>query len=668
MKAALRLLLAPYRFSVDRLFRMGQDIGWHWQFDDPNTLYRRRNRLTYTGSYSSYWTLDNSGAVNPTVTPNYAVAPNGTTTAARLQLNKTGGSLSRLQHVLTFDPRQQTASLYARTTSGSGTANVGLRVGVGAGFNMIVTGEWQRFTYTHTDISVSDFQILLWDNIPGNDETADILIWGPQLEFGSTATEYQDVPTTWPQAYLDAVGAERIFAWTDTAGTIPVTAIGDGIGLLLGREYGGVRGAELLSNRSFENGATGWVATAPGVNTITISGGSARFQATGSADAATLVQVVALGANKVFHVEFDVLPGSSGQLKVLPIGGSGAEIVFSCTPGRKRFCSPVTFANSFVISRVVGQVTDAYLTNFSVREIPGTHLTQATGTAKPTLSARVNLLLNTAALSTQNVTTVATSYKLSFTGTGTVTLSGTSTAGPLVGTGANDRVSLTFTPTAGTLTLTVSGSVTLADLRTADDAAKAIPAYQRVGATAADHDTDGFPHFALADGTDDCWASVATVDGSATDKLTHVTAVTKASDAAMGVVHEHGATVLSNVGTVLFQTAAATDWSINAYAGTLPGALVASPYAAPKTSVVAGVFDIASDLRQVHVDGVQKNTSNTDFGSGNFANATLYVLSRAGSSLRFNGRFYGSTGRFGPMGDSERNNLTRWWQKRIGTA
>jgi len=76
-----------------------------------------------------------------------------------------------------------------------------------------------------------------------------------------------------------------------------------------------------------------------------------------------------------------------------------------------------------------------------------------------------NLLLNSATLSTQNVTTTAASpYILSFKGTGTVTLSGTSTSGPLVGTGANNRVYLKFTPTAGTLTLTVSGTVTEAQL------------------------------------------------------------------------------------------------------------------------------------------------------------------------------------------------------------
>jgi len=78
--------------------------------------------------------------------------------------------------------------------------------------------------------------------------------------------------------------------------------------------------------------------------------------------------------------------------------------------------------------------------------------------------ARTNLLLNSATLVTQNVTTTAVATTLSFQGTGTVTLSGTSTAGPLTGTGANNRVALTFTPTAGTLTCTVSGAVTNANL------------------------------------------------------------------------------------------------------------------------------------------------------------------------------------------------------------
>ena len=89
--------------------------------------------------------------------------------------------------------------------------------------------------------------------------------------------------------------------------------------------------------------------------------------------------------------------------------------------------------------------------------------------------ARTNLLLNSATLGTQSVTTTAVATTLSFYGTGTVTLTGTSTAGPLTGTGVSNRVSLTFTPTAGTLTLTVTGTVTNAQLEAGAFATSYVP-------------------------------------------------------------------------------------------------------------------------------------------------------------------------------------------------
>lgn len=77
-----------------------------------------------------------------------------------------------------------------------------------------------------------------------------------------------------------------------------------------------------------------------------------------------------------------------------------------------------------------------------------------------------NLFLNSAVGVTQNVTTTAVAHTLSFTGTGSITLTGTSTAGPLVGTGASNRVSLVFTPSAGSLTLTIAGDVRMVQLET----------------------------------------------------------------------------------------------------------------------------------------------------------------------------------------------------------
>jgi hypothetical protein len=97
-----------------------------------------------------------------------------------------------------------------------------------------------------------------------------------------------------------------------------------------------------------------------------------------------------------------------------------------------------------------------------------------------------NLLLNSATLSTQSVTVTAVAHTLSFFGTGTVTLTGVSTAGPLTGTGASNRVSLTFTPTAGSLTCTVTGTVTRAQLETGSVATSVVPSFASTGSRATD--------------------------------------------------------------------------------------------------------------------------------------------------------------------------------------
>ncbi len=100
--------------------------------------------------------------------------------------------------------------------------------------------------------------------------------------------------------------------------------------------------------------------------------------------------------------------------------------------------------------------------------------------------ARTNLLLNSAVLSTQNITVTAVAHTLSFYGTGSITLSGVAT-GTLNGAGAfPNRAVLTFTPTAGTLTLTVSGTVELAQCEAGGAVSSYIPTTGAAATRAAD--------------------------------------------------------------------------------------------------------------------------------------------------------------------------------------
>lgn len=435
--------------------------------------------------------------------------------------------------------------------------------------------------------------------------------------------------------------------FTDRAGITPVTTPGQTVGLRLDKSKGLVLGSELIANGDFSGGSTGWTITASGTNTITISSGSVRFVTNGSADAATLSQPWsgATAVGKYYRITFDVLSGSTGQLKITTLGVSTVigEHTFTATPGAKSFTLVSANVTNIGISRVVGQSADATIDNISVKEIPGNHAVAPTDAARPTYgiepkTGRRNLLLATDVMATQSLTVTAVAHTLSFTGTGTVTLTGASTAGPLVGTGANNRVSLTFTPSAASLTLTVSGSVTLAQLELGSTAT----AYQRVG-TAFDVTEAGVStvHYVQYDGTDDSF-STSSINFTATDKMSVFAGVRKLSDAAQGVLAELSATIVSNNGSFLL---AAPDGATATFGfdskGTTQVDAVASSLTAPITRLVTGLADIAGDTTTIRINGVQTDQDTGDQGTGNYGNYPLYIGRRNNATLPFNGRDYG---------------------------
>ena len=260
----------------------------------------------------------------------------------------------------------------------------------------------------------------------------------------------------------------------------------------------------------------------------------------------------------------------------------------------------------------------------------GNHATQSTTTKRPVLSRRVNELLATTTLSTQSVTTRAASYRLVFSGAGSVTLSGT--ASGVYGAGTHS-----ITCTAGGLTLTVSGTVQDASLTLAIDAH--LP-YQWVNTT-TDYDADPskFPAYLRFDGVDDA-LQTGNIDFTSTDKMTVWAGITKLTDVSTQTIAELSANKNANNGVFAlfcpFSNLSRTYWYSK---GTTESQAVALVTAGAASLVITGIGDVAGDVSRLRLNG-STAIANTDQGPGNYGNYPLYIGSRAGTSLFLNCRLY----------------------------
>ena len=264
----------------------------------------------------------------------------------------------------------------------------------------------------------------------------------------------------------------------------------------------------------------------------------------------------------------------------------------------------------------------------------GNHATQATTTKRPVLSRRVNLLLATAALATQSITTIAASHRLAFSGAGSITLSGT--ASGVFGAGAH-----TIACTAGTLTLTVAGAVNDADFRLAADAH--LP-YQRVN-TATDYDADPskFPAYLRFDGVDDA-LQTGNIDFTSTDKMTVWAGVTaldmgRSSGAVNQLLYSNGDS-FNGFGLRTPSSSGLISFSSSGNVG------IAEPSSsfhgtAPTNLIMCGYGDQVAPLAVLRSNGVQRAVSNIAQGTtGGYGNRTMWLASHGGVSRFFNGRLY----------------------------
>jgi hypothetical protein len=256
------------------------------------------------------------------------------------------------------------------------------------------------------------------------------------------------------------------------------------------------------------------------------------------------------------------------------------------------------------------------------------------------VSARVNLFVGTATLATQSVTTRATTHTLTFTGAGSITLTGTAIGIYTAGT-------YSVTTTAGTLTATVLGTVTQADLRETN-VGVGLPAYQAV-VTSTNYDAVGFPVYIKPNGSNQ-FMQTNSIDFTATDKMTVWQGVRKLSDVNTSMLIELSVAADGNNGAfnVIPRNAFASYLlqavSRGSIAVTTAGT-ANTAYAAPATLVLANSYDISGDKIIVRANTVQAISNTDDQGTGNYGTYPAYFYSRAGTMLFFNGNDYGSIAR-----------------------
>ena len=146
-----------------------------------------RNLLSYTQEFDDdYYTISHASVV-----ANNGVAPDGTTTADKLTFSSQYGYIGS-PNLITTAGTTATISVWLKNIDGNTELRLRGTVTDGTYLNYItITDEWARYTLTVTHNGTNEIKFILQDG-----ETSGFgscLIWGAQVELGSTATQYQHV-------------------------------------------------------------------------------------------------------------------------------------------------------------------------------------------------------------------------------------------------------------------------------------------------------------------------------------------------------------------------------------------------------------------------------------------------------------------------------------------
>jgi hypothetical protein len=204
-----------------------------------------------------------------------------------------------------------------------------------------------------------------------------VQVWGAQLELGSTASTYQQIVT--PEISFLQYQSQPVM-YTDSAGTTPVTAVEQAVGLMLDKSKGLVPGSESVVTPYSGTVSGSWAISSTEVTRNGSSGGQAN-----------LTLSITPSTTKTYQVQFTV-SNLSGDTFYYRLGSGGSAIQVTSNGQYTARVIGGGGSTSIIFAPWAGSAGQVTISNISVRELPGNHAFQTSSTKRPVLRARYNLL------------------------------------------------------------------------------------------------------------------------------------------------------------------------------------------------------------------------------------------------------------------------------------